>query len=866
MSTASISAAPRTILRGVDDQSTERPPTTQMQVPTHLPHVFDFAERGPEKPQLVGGDELLSMYGSNVLGLRNKYTTHQTPLIEKVNAQGNNVIFQRVVPGDAEKATRRLYLELAENVKIPVYDRDDEGSVRLDANGDPIQKEDDEGNKVYRTGSMARWVTARVGIDRETWNPDNDYPRHTVVEHRPSEDTDPKLYRAKRYVPSKDANGEPIEPGQWKGWGENWRDYWKLIKDSSGEPLDADPRFGDAHIIGPDADTTNEDPLDTGEPWPESIPSDRVKDDTKVTIYPIMDFEVSHYGAYGDLQGLRIWAPTTTGNDEINDELARDQKTYLYRIQLVERADKESTPDVVDTLTGAPYVEFSFKEGAYDPQTGVDLDIDEQFLDSYRDLDEDPAIYGPFNRFHVYKENVETITKKLYQAEVIKRNRYTFNTWDSDEDYYGGHIVRYTPTSGDDEGRAGYYRLEADELEGSERDVNPHESDYWTRVGDVDDPFDDVFEKELDVEVDWPWEAEEGMHIFNFISGKDMDGDPYLTFQLAGPAQGGLELSKNSTIYATGGSDGTMDIDEFDSLVGEICESYGDEKWNFLDTAYWPQSVIYDSGFTLSTKEKLITPVGRRKDIGVILSTQDVQRSQNTVEEENSISGILRARARAYPESEYYGTHVCRVAIIGHSGYLINSQYRGLLPLTVEFAEKAARFMGAGNGIWARNRGFDMSPFNQIENFKDVNHPWKPRRQYHSDWEVGLNWVQNFDRRALFFPAYQTVYDNDTSVLNSIVNMFIVIEAQKVAERTWRRLTGQAKLTREEFKEKSDELILDNMQGRFDDRVVAEPETYLTDYDEKLGYSWSTDITLYLNNMMTVGTFTIVSKRRADLD
>ena len=867
MSTASISAAPRTILRGVRDDSTRRPPITPMNIPTHLPHVFDFAERGPEKPQLVGGDELLRTFGDNVLGFRNKYTTHQTPLIHKVNAQGNNVIFQRIIPGDALKATRRLYLEVAENVKIPVYSRDNEGSVRLDANGDPIQKEDDDGNPVYRTGTMARWVQARVGMDRENWIPENDYPEHTVVEWQPEGEDEPRLYRAKQYVPATDANGEPIEPGKWMGWGENWRDYWELIRDEdTGEPLSADPRFGQAHVIGPDADATNEDPLDTGEPWPESIPEDRKKDDTKVTIYPILDFEVSHYGRYGNLQGFRIWSPTTEDNDAIEDELAREQKSYLYRLQLVERPDKESTADIVETLTGAPYIEFSFNEEVYNPQTGVDLGFNEQMPDAYEDLDENPAIYGPFGRSHSYTDNIEDIKRKLYQAEVVKRNRYTFPTWDSDEEYFGGHIVRYTPTEGDDEGEAGYYRLEKDELDDDEKDVNPHQSDHWTRIGDVAEEFDEVWPKELDVEPDWPWEVDEGKHIFNIIGGHDMDGDPYLTFDLVGPSQGGIELTKNSTLYATGGRDGTTTLEEFDREVRHICENYGDEEWNFLDTAYWPQSVIYDSGFTLDTKEALLVPIGRRKDIGVILSTQDVQRSQNTVEEENSIAGMLRARARAFPESEYYGTHVCRAAIIGHSGYLINSQYRGLLPLTVELAEKAARFMGASNGIWARNRGFDIAPLNQIENFKDVNHPWKPQRQYHNDWEVGLNWVQNFDRRALFFPAYQTVYDNDTSVLNSLINMFIVIETQKVAERVWRRLTGNAKLTREQFKEKSDELILELTNGRFDDRVIVDPETYFTDYDERLGYAWSTDITLYLNNMYTVGTYTVISRRRADMD
>jgi hypothetical protein len=71
-------------------------------------------------------------------------------------------------------------------------------------------------------------------------------------------------------------------------------------------------------------------------------------------------------------------------------------------------------------------------------------------------------------------------------------------------------------------------------------------------------------------------------------------------------------------------------------------------------------------------------------------------------------------------------------------------------------------------------------------------------------------------------------------------------------------------LTRAQFIERSDELIEELTAGRFDDRVIIQPNTYFTDFDKALGYSWSCDISLFLNNMMTVGTYTIISKRRSD--
>jgi len=278
----------------------------------------------------------------------------------------------------------------------------------------------------------------------------------------------------------------------------------------------------------------------------------------------------------------------------------------------------------------------------------------------------------------------------------------------------------------------------------------------------------------------------------------------------------------------------------------------------------YPQSVIYDTGFSLETKRKMLTPLGLRKDIAVVLGTQDVSQPQNTAEQESSTAIALRTEARLYPESEVYGTPVCRALVVGHSGHLVNSQYKSLLPLTIQLADMASRFMGAANGQWERDRGFDTAPYNQVSMFKDVNCTYKRQRVYDRDWDSGLVWVQNFDRRSLFFPAFQTVYDDATSVLNSAINMFIVVEIEKVAERTWRQLTGTSKLSREQFIERSNSLIEDATTERFDDRVIVVPRTYFTNYDEALGYSWSCDIELYLNNMMTVGTFTVVSRRRSD--
>jgi hypothetical protein len=682
---AILNAAPKAILTGVKDESGGTLPVVPEQIPSHLPHVFLFTEKGPLEPQLVSGGSAVRMFGAKTFDYRGKYANHQTVLANTVNGNGNSMIVQRMKPEDAAPAaTLTLALEVVAD-ELTAYDRNDDGTFTLDQDGERVP------SGGTTPGHKARWVIA------------------------------------------------PAEDG----------------------------------IIGQTAVMAGSLTGSGGE---------------QSTVYPIMDLQVSDFGSHGNLKGIRLWAPTARSTSPANEDVILDQNAFLYRMQMIQRPDAKTQPNVVETIAGSQSVEFALKPGAINTKVDRELYVESILLNAYRDLDVAPPQFGPFNSLHLYSDNLETV-------------------------------------------------------------------------------LDLIFATEQPMQPEWPTDVEEGRHLVNLVGGENVDGSPYYTFRVLGSADGGVELTSASNHYASGGTDGSMDLESFDTLVANQVANYGDLEYSFMDSAMWPQSVIYDSGFTLDTKKKMLTPIGRRKDISVVLSTQDVTSNgyrQNTAEEESSMAIALRAAARMYPESEVFGTPVCRAMVIGHSGHLINSQYRGLVPLTIELADKASRFMGAGNGIWNRDRGFDTAPYNQISMFKDVNCAYKPQNVYDKDWDSGLVWVQNFDRRSLFFPAVQTVYDDSTSVLNSAINMFIIVEIEKVAERAWRRLTGTSKLTRDQFIERSDALIEELTAGRFDDRVIVQPRTYFTDFDEALGYSWSCDIELYLNNMMTVGTYTIIARRRSD--
>tara|TARA_B100000700_G_scaffold155074_1_gene172235 strand:- start:22559 stop:24616 length:2058 start_codon:yes stop_codon:yes gene_type:complete len=682
MSTNKLKAAPKAILKGVRDESGGNLPVIPEQIPTHLPHVFLFTEKGPLEPQIVSGSSAQRMYGSKSFDLRSKYATHQTVLASVLNGNGNAMMVQRLKPEDANApATIRLSLEVVSD-QVPVYQRNPDGSVALDVDGKPIET----GDTV--AGNRARWLVT---------------------------------------------HSETGEIGN--------------AQAQAGEMLNAN--------------------------------------DEQSTVYPIMDLQVSDFGAHGNLKGLRMFAPTLSSSQVANESAIVDQSAFLFRMQMIERPDARSQPNIIETKRGSQTVEFSLKPGSIDKNFDAELYAGDILLDAYRDLDVLPKQYGPFNGLHVYQDDIDTVLEMLYTAEQPQQP-------------------------------------------------------------------------------DWPTDPEEAKYLFNFVGGEDLEGNAYHTLKLEGVAGGGAVFTPNTNHYAAGGSDGTISFENLNKLVKNECEQYGDGEFPLLDTAMYPHSVFYDTGFDLDTKKAMLIPMSRRKDVVTILSTQDVLLPQNTAEQESAMATTLRAAARAFPESEVYGTSVCRAVVIGHSGELLRSPYKGLLPLTIQFADMCSSFMGAGDGIWKADRGFDTAPYNQVDMFKNVNATYKPQNVYDNDWDAGLVWVQNFDRRSLFFPAIQTVYDDSTSTLNSAINMFIVAEVEKVAERAWRQLTGNSKLTADQFIERSDDLIADMTQGRFDDRVIVVPRTEFTDIDEELGYAWSTTIELYMNNMRSVGSYTIVARRRAD--
>ena len=239
-------------------------------------------------------------------------------------------------------------------------------------------------------------------------------------------------------------------------------------------------------------------------------------------------------------------------------------------------------------------------------------------------------------------------------------------------------------------------------------------------------------------------------YLFNFVSGVSSAGIGYETFQVISTVND-IKLGQYSDIMATGGGDGTMSDALHAGLVTTQVNRYLDTLDELQDLATNVESIIYDTGFPLATKQALASFISVRKDTFVVLGTHEVGGAVLTSAEENSVAIALRTRLQMFPESDYFGTPVMRGMIVGRSGTLRSSQYTQRVPMTAEVAIKASRYMGAGNGAWKNGYAFDSAPGSIIEFMDNINIGWVPNTVRNVNWDAGLNFVLKYDRSSYFF-------------------------------------------------------------------------------------------------------------------
>lgn len=347
--------------------------------------------------------------------------------------------------------------------------------------------------------------------------------------------------------------------------------------------------------------------------------------------------------------------------------------------------------------------------------------------------------------------------------------------------------------------------------------------------------------------------------LFNINNGLDLEGNEYDCFYMD---ETGLSLNEQTTIYALGGDDGIVGEAELDAAVKIECDTnWENVDYPLVDKNQFAFSVLYDTGFSEDTKQSLLSTLGYRNDISVAVCTQDLALPENDLATERAMGGALRTAARLVPESIIHGTSTCRAVIVGQMATLKASLYKRRLPMIMELIHKRSRFMNASSGIMNAVYAYDKTPRNRLEIMVSPTHTWKSSGSRDADWDNGVNYVQYAKSNEIFFPAYQSVYDDDTSIINSEVTMLIAVDVIKIQNYLWTEFTGSSDLTNDQLIEqvnaRFDELVAD----RYNNRVSLESLTYFDAGDIARGYSWRHSAIMRGNVMKTVGTFNLIARR-----
>lgn len=161
------------------------------------------------------------------------------------------------------------------------------------------------------------------------------------------------------------------------------------------------------------------------------------------TIYPILEFEASHKGKYGNNIGLRMSVPHSGTADPADSFVVEDQNTMFYRFAIVERASAERTPVVVPSINADRSIDVSFKPGVTNVNTAQTFEVD-RLVDDWQDFTVGQVKrYGPFGQLWVYEDNLNTILDAIKVTEETETgtviadahliNPFTAISWEGTE-------------------------------------------------------------------------------------------------------------------------------------------------------------------------------------------------------------------------------------------------------------------------------------------------------------------------------------------------------------------------------------------------------------------------------------------------
>ena len=247
--------------------------------------------------------------------------------------------------------------------------------------------------------------------------------------------------------------------------------------------------------------------------------------------------------------------------------------------------------------------------------------------------------------------------------------------------------------------------------------------------------------------------------MINIVSGVSEDNKLYDNLEVTNAP---LFMNENKINYFSGGSDGDISLDSLENLTRAYLS--GDVYPEIGDSARYPFTHLYDSGYKLETKIDLTNFLSVRDDVIWNFSTQDLSRAVNTKDEDQSSGMAIRSAVLLHPESKVMGTAAIRASIYQQVGWIANDRtYTKPVPLTLARLIKRCQNESTVK-VKGDPRGLPNSKVDMFHKFS-----WTPVSDTAKQMSAinALNYVQYYDVNDVYFPDYVSVYPFRESVLSN---------------------------------------------------------------------------------------------------
>jgi hypothetical protein len=273
------------------------------------------------------------------------------------------------------------------------------------------------------------------------------------------------------------------------------------------------------------------------------------------SLIPIIDLEVGPRGSFGNRFGFSFEAPTVSDPYPTDLSLASTLKCFIYRLKMFQRPADSSTAQIIYNSYSANSTDFVLKPHATDPSTNQQVSLHSVIVGNYQEEGADGTIgtQAPFQNVYIYQDNIEAVATLIAEG-------YTVEAKDATDAIQTFNVPGLFSLS--EQVKANIYNV-------------------------------------------------------NILTGVDINGVPYPNVDFNNSVRyGGIRLGQDSIIYASCGDDGipfkngAIDRLEtlrlYDEAVRDWCTATFVEENPVFDSAKYPFSTIWDSGFSMKTKTALL--------------------------------------------------------------------------------------------------------------------------------------------------------------------------------------------------------------------------------------------------------------------